>query len=143
MIITFQNFHDRTRAAFTACQAPDRAPDFVSDSGSKYWDCGESVVRSADHWSAEECGDLRSCNWSRSEDPEYFGKDRAGFCQYADFHQRVGRMGKAIGQPKFTRHLEEIDPETKEFLSSRFPRMDEVQKALLAEGTLNIFHYGK
>lgn len=55
----FSNFHDDTTANFTPCEIPTRSPDFVSPSGSLYWDEGDAVVRASNHWG---CG-IRSCNW--------------------------------------------------------------------------------
>lgn len=59
MAFNFTTFHNATNATFTACPLPGRKPDFISDSGSSYWDTGDGVIRAADHW-----GRARSCFWS-------------------------------------------------------------------------------
>lgn len=58
--IDFNNFHDATAAIFQPCEAPDRKPDFVSESGSEYWDMGIGVIRRSDHWGCN----IRSCWWA-------------------------------------------------------------------------------
>jgi len=67
MATCWHNFHLGTHGVFTPCPPPDRKPDYVSESGSVYWDEGDRVVREADHWGAVgEClwplaGDRRPC----------------------------------------------------------------------------------
>ncbi len=46
----FDTFHEETFGDFTPCDTPRRAPDYVSASRSAYWDLGDRVVRSSDHW---------------------------------------------------------------------------------------------
>jgi hypothetical protein len=54
----FTNFHMATVADWCLCEIPDRDPDFVSYSGSAYWDLGDRVRRLSDHW-----GIVASCKW--------------------------------------------------------------------------------
>ena len=60
--ITFDNFHKGTKADFKEIMKagiPKRKPDFISDSGSKYWFTVNSVIRQSDHW-----GQLDTCEWT-------------------------------------------------------------------------------
>jgi hypothetical protein len=85
--ITWTNFWKKTRAHFTACEAPTRKPDFVS-SRSAYWDQGDHVVRRSDHWS-EQFGiySIRGCVWTIDQDQTKGAKFIAGKCDYADFER--------------------------------------------------------
>ena len=60
--VTFNNFHNSTRAVFKGTERPDREPDYVSTRfgnpnaiSSEYWygedESGQYVVRGSDHWS--------------------------------------------------------------------------------------------
>lgn len=42
-----------------------KKPDYVSDSGSKYWLLEEGVVRQSDHW-----GKVGNCRWEMSQDAD-------------------------------------------------------------------------
>jgi hypothetical protein len=73
------NFMLGTFADFKKCKRPKTDPDFVSDSGSKYWYVDDGVIRASSHWGPG----IRTCDW-------YFeGKKRktwlVGFCKYSDF----------------------------------------------------------
>jgi hypothetical protein len=48
--VDFTNFHHATTANWTPCDRPDRGPNYVSRSGSAYWDTGFGVIRESDHW---------------------------------------------------------------------------------------------
>lgn len=54
----FDSFFHSTVADFGLAEVPDRPPDFVSYSGSAYWDMGNCVRRLSDHW-----GIVASCKW--------------------------------------------------------------------------------
>lgn len=85
MTVDFTNFHDRTRADFTMCARPDRPADFISESGSEYWDCGHGVIRAADHWVSQNgCYGIRSCVWTLNTALGW-RETAAGYCSYADF----------------------------------------------------------
>lgn len=53
------NFFVGTEADFVPCAMPNRKPDYISDSGSKYWYEKGGVIRSSNHW-----GYVASCNWT-------------------------------------------------------------------------------
>lgn len=57
-IYCFDDFYKATVANWTRCETPDRPPDYVSFTGSAYWNCGNKVKRASDHW-----GDVRTCRW--------------------------------------------------------------------------------
>ena len=64
-VVSFDNFHDASRAVFTPIDKPSRKPDFSSKSGSLYWDTGIGVIRCSDHWVGfMGCRSQRSCEWS-------------------------------------------------------------------------------
>lgn len=46
----FSNFFGGTVADWILCEIPDRPPDYVSFTGSAYWDYGDRVRRQSDHW---------------------------------------------------------------------------------------------
>jgi hypothetical protein len=85
--ITWTNFWKKTRAHFTACEAPTRKPDF-SSSRSTYWDQGDHVVRRSDHWS-EQFGiySIRGCVWTIDQNQTKGAKFITGKCDYADFER--------------------------------------------------------
>ncbi len=84
--VNFANFHNFTTAVFTPCVKPDREPDFVSDSGSEYWDLGDRVVRLSDHW-----GWVKSCSWTFGEPRLHFVYS-CGECLYKDFTLRFAKL---------------------------------------------------
>lgn len=78
---TFDNFMNNTTANFTKINdVPSRKPDFVSDSGSKYWHLPEEkiVIRKADHW-----GKLNSCSWFLNNKESNIME--TGMCKLSDF----------------------------------------------------------
>lgn len=77
----FETFHNATFACFRSCAAPDRAPDFVSPSGSVYWDLGSGVVRRSDHWMYN----IKSCSWLLDGACVKTFKPVTGYCAYSDF----------------------------------------------------------
>lgn len=87
--IDFTNFHSSTRATFQLSTTPAREPDFVSRSGSAYWDEGKGVVRSSDHWAGiGSCMGQASCVWDLRGAPSSSGW-LTGFCLYEAFFRRV------------------------------------------------------
>lgn len=80
-MFTFNDFHEATFAIFTPCATPDRDPDFVSDSGSRYWDCGDRVIRRADHWGWE----IASCSWFLGE---WHLSTQTAECRYDQFQAK-------------------------------------------------------
>ena len=79
--ITFDNFHKGTNADFKEilrAGIPKRKPDFISDSGSKYWFTANSIIRQSDHW-----GQLDTCNWYLDGKSGY--KISQGICNINNF----------------------------------------------------------
>ena len=59
MTFTPNNFYKNTGVIFAIRNsAPDRNPDYVSSSGSRYWHTKSGVYRQSDHW-----GFVASCVW--------------------------------------------------------------------------------
>jgi hypothetical protein len=48
--ITQENYFYKTQAKWMPCAIPERQPDFISDSGSRYWYGPNGVTRSSNHW---------------------------------------------------------------------------------------------
>lgn len=86
-LVDFGNFWRKTRANYTACEKPDRHPDFKSkgSGGSKYWDMGDYVIRYSNHWSGQHgIGRIVDCEWAidvNHDKKEYV----TGMCRYEDF----------------------------------------------------------
>lgn len=59
---TISNFNNNSFTTFKECKTPNRHPDFISLSGSRYWygsnKNGQYVIRQSDHW-----GKVSSCVW--------------------------------------------------------------------------------
>jgi hypothetical protein len=70
-------FFERSLANFTPCSIPDRAPDYVSKSGSAYWYTTEGVIRGADHW-----GGVASCRWTLGGNELKTETPVGGFCRW-------------------------------------------------------------
>lgn len=82
--IGWGNFHDGTRASFTRWSRPFREPDFVSYSGSEYWDIGSGVVRCSNHWGYG----IKSCDWlldGKEVNGFLNSESIAGYCAWASF----------------------------------------------------------
>lgn len=58
-MINWSNFYIQTVADWRLCEIPDRVPDYVSFSGSAYWDLGDRVRRLSDHWGKR----ISTCCW--------------------------------------------------------------------------------
>lgn len=56
--IVFRIFFSATVANWVRCEFPEDTPDYVSFSGSAYWDRGDRVIRVSDHW-----GLVATCKW--------------------------------------------------------------------------------
>lgn len=77
------NFYKNTFGTWSRVSFPRRAPDHVSESGSRYWYEKGGVVRVSNHWGAGISGShwrlrgdpWRSCSYER-------GTWRAGFIRY-------------------------------------------------------------
>lgn len=81
------NFYKNTRCVFTLRQRcfGSQDPDYVSDSGSRYWFTDEGVYRIADHWGhvGNECYWKLVQGWDRC--PPEAKKLHTGFAYWADF----------------------------------------------------------
>lgn len=76
-VVNFYNYFNGTYAVFKGCKIPKRKPDFISNSGSKYWQQSNSrggyVIRLSDHWVNikiignndiyQDCDKIASCQW--------------------------------------------------------------------------------
>lgn len=79
---TWDDFFQVTRVSWRRVDGePDRAPDFESGEGSRYWNTGEGVYRSSDHWN----GDIHGCDWLL--DDAVCQEPAVGFAAYAAFQR--------------------------------------------------------
>jgi hypothetical protein len=96
-LVDFGNFWRKTQANFTACEPPERPPDFKSKGagGSRYWDMGDHVVRHSNHWSGQHgVGRIVDCEWAI--DISHGKKEYVtGKCHYTSF-----RKGKLTDKEK-------------------------------------------
>ena len=84
--ITIDDFHIDTFANFTKIKAkdlPNRPPDYVSQSLSRYWHTNDGVYRQSNHWGRK----IASCNWLI--DSKAHKGETQGFCLLKDFHRRM------------------------------------------------------
>ena len=97
--VNFRNFWIRTRANFTTCDPPDREPDFVSRSGSAYWDEGDGITRTSDHWTGQHgVRRIVDCYWQLDRSHE-FEETATGRCDYTDFVQ-IKKKGRKTLQER-------------------------------------------
>jgi hypothetical protein len=80
----FDNFFIETVANFTRCEIPDRDPDYVSFTGSTYWDDGDRVIRWSDHWGKN----ISTCCWYLEFKEMNLKYPLAGYCYYEDFRHK-------------------------------------------------------
>ena len=100
MMINFHNFFISTEAVYKGCKTPKRTPDFISNSGSKYWmqenKRGKYVIRQSNHWVNKkrigcnkviyQCLRIASCQWHIKTKQEIFKtKLLTGKCYLKDF----------------------------------------------------------
>ena len=94
-------FYQNTKATFRGCQVPKRQPDYISDSGSKYWygenKNGKYLIRLSNHWiirteiydckksnkSKRECKTIATCQWKLKTNT--ISRYQAGKCYLKDF----------------------------------------------------------
>jgi len=89
---TWHDFHESTRAVWREvhlAHLPQRPADFMSPSGSQYWNNKFGVYRLADHWGQG----IRSCNWYlRGFDGQEADRLAVAFCRWQDFlHDDFGK----------------------------------------------------
>jgi hypothetical protein len=99
MNITFGNYMTNTEAVFKGCKIPKRAPDFISKSGSIYWQQentkGKYVIRLSNHWVNmkklgsnkvwKDCNSIASCKWHLKTNKMQSGCKMSGKCYLSDF----------------------------------------------------------
>ncbi len=79
------NFYRETVANWSRCEIPDRIPDYVSYSGSAYWDFGDRVRRYSDHWGIR----IASCSWYLEFKTYSNTHGLCGVCYYEDFNFKI------------------------------------------------------
>ncbi len=119
--ITYDNFHLSTFANFTKLplsQIPKSKPDFISDSGSKYWYKNDSVYRYSTHFFRN----VASCKWFLNNEGH---KKLRGFgvCKLSDFKRinytlNPGKIYKIYYAPKNRMGKETITTFVAKFLYS-------------------------
>lgn len=100
-MVTFDNYMNNTEAVFKGCQIPKRPPDFISSSGSVYWQQenrkGKYVIRLSDHWVNlkeigknkvwQDCKKIASCRWHLKTNRPQWGCKLSGKCYLSDFQK--------------------------------------------------------
>ena len=83
MMYNFANYYNGTYGIWSICAIPQRKADYKSGS-SKYWDCGDGVIRLSDHW-----GVVGSCFWRIDSFPMrgIFKERNCGFILYSDLRE--------------------------------------------------------
>ena len=84
MEYNFDNFFIETVANFTRCELPERHPDYVSYSGSTYWNAGDKVIRWSNHWGKN----ISTCCWYLDFKELKLQNSLAGCCYYEDFRHK-------------------------------------------------------
>jgi len=75
------NFLTNTRVSFKRCKIPDKEPEYISDSKSKYWLSRRGVYRYSDHW-----GLIASCDWTLEGIRDYYMPvPVCGYAKWGDF----------------------------------------------------------
>jgi len=95
--ITFDNFWINTVANYTVFEAPLKPPDFVSKSGSKYWNIDDvSVIRQSDHWTGQHgCYQIVGCLWYLDQNID-FEESISGRCDFANFIKKKRKGRKTL-----------------------------------------------
>lgn len=101
--VDFDNFWRSTVADFVECARPSREPDYVSKSGSLYWDDGDGVIRLSNHWTGQlGVTKIVNCYWKiQSSAPQRRNfkskpENLIGKCNYKDFAIRKSKEGKKL-----------------------------------------------
>lgn len=53
------DYNNSTYGTFRGCERPSRTPDYISDSGSMYWEEEDRLIRCSDHWGRG----VGMCHW--------------------------------------------------------------------------------
>ncbi len=59
-IASEENFYDNTVAIFEEIKKPRTAPDYISESGSRYWYKKDGLIRGSNHWGNR----VANCDWA-------------------------------------------------------------------------------
>lgn len=104
--MTFTDFFVHSYGVWKSCAPPDRRPDFKTED-SKYWDCGDKVIRQSNHW-----GIVGSCFWKIDGLPKrgILFDLHCGEIAYADFG-----TSKTLGKKPWSLN---INPDEVEILRS-------------------------
>lgn len=84
-----ENFFSNTFAKFRqTCYVPEREPDYISESGSRYWYENGKVFRQSDHW-----GVVASCLWVLMRAIQVLPPYKpTGVCEFSLFFARGGEQ---------------------------------------------------
>ncbi len=106
---TEKNFFENTIVIYNETKKPKGDPDFVSDSGSRYWYSKEGVTRGSNHW-----GDgVANCDWALKrkdgkmiygvslKSPKNFNKELFGFAKWEDYIFKAQLV--TIGKKEYVR----------------------------------------
>lgn len=94
-------------ADWSRCEIPERDPDYVSYSGSAYWNFGKKVRRLSDHW-----GTVASCKWLL--EGNHIQSFLCGECHYDDFRS-ISSVYKDDAMLESPYSLEELADKFKSF----------------------------
>lgn len=87
------NYYDYTNVLYVECEKPEKAEDYISNSGSRYWYFPEGVVRGSNHWG----NGVDKCDWAlklkdgktiygiNAFDLRCFKDEKFGFAKWSDF----------------------------------------------------------
>jgi hypothetical protein len=130
MNIDRNNFFQGTVADFTSCAPPQGDPDYVSDSGSRYWYRDTGVIRQSDHWSW-----VANCLWlCNGGAPTVLS---TGFCAWSDFRPMAERKP----------YLDRLEADRKARIQARERQQRGEQMELLVSGRsvtcLRTYRHGK
>jgi len=106
------NFYKDTEAIFIRSKEPNYPPDYVSDSGSKYWYMKDGVYRRSDHWGRN----VASCNWylfgqkgQNISSWDYKGPEITGFAKWVDFRDLIVKRSEKYFIPSFIKRAKSLE----------------------------------
>lgn len=136
-MINFENFYIETYGVWKICSEPNRAPDFKStkpNSASKYWDCGDYVVRKSNHW-----GVVGSCFWrvdgAKKKQALNFAQPICAMIYYKDFGPSKTPTKNKSPKEKFKNmkpHIHHEGPITTELATEIIGKLDANAEEVLA-----------
>lgn len=103
----FSDFYLETYGVWKVCEQPNRTPDFKSPkTASKYWDCGDYVIRKSNHW-----GVVGSCFWRLDGFPRKnvlnLGNQECAMIYYKD----LGTARQEKQPPKIKQRFKMLQPD--------------------------------